>query len=805
MKVSVKWLKSLVNFDDTPQELADKLTMAGIGVEGIENLGELLDEKIVVGEITEVQQHPDADKLSLCQVNVGEEVLAIVCGATNVDKGLKVPVALPGSILPGGLKIKKAKLRGVESFGMICSVQELGLNANLFTKEQQQGILTLPQESTVGQRIIDAIGINDTILTLELTPNRADCLSVINVAREVAAVTRGSLNLPEISLEENDEDIKQQAKVEIIDPNLCKRYAARLIKNVKIGTSPLWIQERLRASGIRPISNVVDVTNYVMLEMGQPLHAFDYDLLAEGTIIVRRGKPGEKMITLDEVERELDEEMLLITDPKGPVAIGGVMGGYSTEVTEKTVNILLESAYFDNTSIRRTSRRLGLRSEASTRFEKGINISGVITAIDRAAQLLQQVSGGEIANGVIDVYPAPVSPRQVELRIERVNYLLGTDLTIDQVEDIFQRLKFTFTTDQGRLLVDVPSYRNDIELEVDLIEEVARLYGYENIKTSLPAGEISQGKKKKHQQMEDLAKEILTGCGLTEVINFSFTNPNVFDKLNLPEGHAERNTVKVFNPLSEEQGVMKTSLISGMLEIAAKNINRRTTNVRIFELGKIYLPGAGLLPEEPTILVGLISGKKVKGWDWAEEQVDFYTLKGIIEVLAEKLGIKEVEFKPTSDNPALHPGRTAGIIAAGKDLGVIGEIHPEVAENFDLEQKCYVFQLNFDKLVELAGEEKKYVPLPKYPATERDLALLVREDVAADEIMAVIKEAAGELLSKVTLFDMYKGKQIKAGYKSLAFNLVYQAVERTLTDDEINLLQDKVREAVVNSLGAELR
>jgi len=805
VKVSVKWLNDLVQYKETPEELAEKLTMAGIGVEGIEHLDKGLDEKIVVGLVEAVDRHPDADKLSLCQVNVGEETLPIVCGADNVVKGAKVPVALPGSTLPGGMKIKKAKLRGVESNGMICSVQELGLNTNLFTKEEQQGILILSPESQVGAKAVEAIGFNDTVLTLELTPNRADCLSVVNVAREVAAVTGGKLILPEISVEENQEDIDQLVKIEIIDTDLCKRYAARLIRNVNIAPSPLWLQKRLRSSGIRPINNVVDVTNYVMLEMSQPLHAFDYDLLTDGTIIVRRGKTGEKMATLDGAERELDEEMLLITDPNGPVAIGGVMGGYDTEVTDKTVNILLEAAYFDTTSIRRTSRKLGLRSEASMRFEKGININGVLTALDRAAQLLQQVADGEIVKGIVDVYPNPVPARQIKLRVDRVNYLLGTELNKDDVEEVCKRLNFTYQETGNSVLVDIPSYRLDLELEVDLIEEVARLYGYENIQTSLPTGEISQGKKKKHQRLEDLVRDTLTGCGLNEVITFSFTSPKVIAKLNLPQEHPLKNTVNVFNPLSEEQSVMRTTLVPGLLEVAAKNINRRTTNVQVFELGKIYLPSNDLLPTEPTILAGLLTGKKEKGWDWAEESVDFYTIKGILEILVDKLGIEDVQYQPVSDNPLFHPGRGAVLVIAGKQLGVVGEIHPDVAENFDLEQKSYLFHLEFDLLTEFFREEKRYTPLPKYPATERDLAILVKEEVAAEKILAVIKDAAGELLIKVGLFDQYKGQQIELGYKSLAFNLVYQAAERTLTDEEINLLQEKLRQAVVAQLGAELR
>ncbi|MDW7675462.1 MAG: phenylalanine--tRNA ligase subunit beta [Bacillota bacterium] len=805
MKVSIKWLKQLVDYNATPEELADKLTMAGISVEGIEHLGEGLNEKIVVGNVAEVTKHPDADKLSVCQVNVGTEVLQIICGADNVVAGAKVVVALPGSILPGNHKIKKAKLRGVESNGMICSLEELGLNTNLFTKEEQHGILILSDEAKVGAKATDALGINDTVLTLELTPNRADCLSMINVAREVAAVTDGKLTLPEISLAETNEKIDGLANIKIEDPDLCKRYAGRIIKNVKLGPSPLWLQERLRACGVRPINNVVDITNYVMLEMGQPLHAFDYDLLTDKTIIVRKGQKGEKMVTLDGVERELEEDMLLITDPKGPVAIAGVMGGLDTEVTAKTVNILLESAYFVGTSIRKTSRRLGLRSEASQRFEKGINLDGVTKAIDRAAQLLQQLAAGELVKGIIDVYPAPYEPRQIELRLARVNHLLGTSLSMAEVEKIFNRLGFEFASNDSSFMVNVPSYRNDIELEVDLIEEIARLYGYENIETSLPEGKITQGKKKDKQLLEDQTKQLLVGLGFNEVINFSFTSSKVFDKLNLPQDHQDRQVVPLFNPLSEEQSVMRTTLTPGLLEVAAKNINRRTTTMAIFELGKKYLPSNELLPHEPVILAGLLTGKKAKGWGWAEDNLDFFTMKGVLDALFAHVGVGEVKYQVVKDNPVFHPGRTAEIAVNDQVIGIAGELHPQVGENFDLTQRCYVFEIDFDKLSELANDIKRYTPLPKHPATDRDLALLIKEGESAQDIIDVIKEAAGELLVDVTLFDQYKGAQIKEGYKSLAFNLVYQANDRTLTDEEINSLQNQVRQAVTEKLGAELR
>lgn len=807
MQITMKWLKELVEFELTPKELADQLTMAGISVESIDYLGEKLSDKVVVGQIQSVEKHPNADKLNLCQVHVGDgQILQIVCGADNVREQAKVAVALPGSVLPNGLKIKKAKLRGVESNGMICSVAELGFDLNLFTKEEQQGILILAGESQIGIPVKKAVGLDDVIFTLELTPNRADCLSVINVAREVAAITGGQLKLPEVEVTEIDQEINTMAKVEVLDTDLCGRYAARLIKGVKIAPSPLWMQERLRGSGIRPINNVVDVTNYVMLEMGQPLHAFDYDLLAEGTIIVRRGKnDGEEMKTLDEQKRQINDEMLVITDPEKPVAIAGVMGGFDTEVSEQTTNILLESACFDAASVRKTSRRLGMRSESSNRFEKGINIEGVITAINRAAQLLQQLAQGQVVKGTIDVYPTPKKSKKIKLRLEKINNLLGANLSLGEVEKIFNRLKFTYIVDGTNLEVSVPNYRMDIELEVDLIEEVARLYGYDNIATSLPSGSLTQGKKKLNQILEDQTRNLLTGCGLTEVITYSFINEKAFDKLSLSKEHIARKVVKIHNPLSEDHSVMRTTLIPSLLEVAAKNIKRRTTDVNVFELGKIYEPIDAPLPKETNIVAAFMTGKQNKGWGWEEEAIDFYSLKSILDTLLGNLGINTQQYKPTTYEPFLHPGRAAVITVNDKEIGVIGEVNPLVAEKFQIEQRSYVFHLNFDFIRELSNQTKKYKVLPKHPATDRDLAVIVKEEILADKIERVIRDAAGDLLVQLTLFDKYQGNQIEEGYKSLAYNLIYQAADRTLTDEEVNILQDQVRESVVNQLGAILR
>lgn len=803
----MNWLKQYVDVDITAEELADKLTRAGIAVEDVESPGENIDEKIVIGEITDIKPHPDADKLIICQVQVSaEESVQIVTGANNVNVGNKVPISLVGAKLPGGLKIKKAKLRGEVSTGMMCSVGELELDENTFSKEQREGILIMPDSAEVGQKFTEAMGLDDEILVLELTPNRADCLSMINVAREVAAVTGGTLKLPQIEIAEEAEKVEDVAAVEIESPDLCRRYAARVIRGIEIKPSPQWMQQRLRSAGVRPINNVVDATNYVMVEMGQPLHAFDLESVQDSKIVVRLAKAEEKLVTLDEVERQLDEEMLVIADPQKAIGMAGVMGGFNSEVTDTTKDVILESAYFDGTNVRKTARKLGLRSEASHRFEKGINIEGVVTALDRATQLIQELAHGKVASGVLDNYPKKAEGKTVTLRVQRANQLLGTNISSEEIQDIFSRLGFEFNLNEaGDIVVAVPDYRNDIEMEVDLIEEVARLYGYDNIETSLPRGEVTRGSKKFHQRMEDLVKQNFTGSGLTEVITYSFISPKAFDKCMISQDSQLRQVVKVYNPLSEEQSVMRTSIISNLLEVTAKNINKRVENVAIFELGKVYWPTDELLPEEISTLSGLVSGKAEKGWDWSEAGWDFFYLKGILERLFDSLKVSRISFDPVKDNPTFHPGRTAKILAEGKPVGILGEVHPDVLESYDIKQKCIVFEINFDLIVSLASEDVRYKPLAKYPAVDRDLAFVVKEEIKSSQLADVIADAGGSLLKKVTLFDVYQGKQIKDGYKSLAYNMVYQADDRTLTDDEVNKTHDKVREALSNAFDVEFR
>jgi len=810
MKVSFKWLQEYVDIDITPEELADKLTNAGVTVEYIEHLNKGLTG-VVVGEVLEAVKHPNAEKLSLCQVTTGgDNHFQVVCGAPNVRTGQRVPFALVGAELPGGLKIKKAKLRGTESQGMICSAQELGINEDGLTSDQKEGILDLDPTAPLGVDIIEYLKLDDCILEFDLTPNRSDCLSVINIAKEVASLLGKKVKFPEIKFSEIDKKAEDLAVVEIKDPNLCRRYVAKIIEGVEIKPSPQWLQHKLRCAGMRPINNVVDITNYILMEMGQPLHAFDYNYLNQGTIIVRKVEKGEKIITLDENERELTDDMLLITDPQKAVAIAGVMGGLNSEVTAETTTVLIESAYFSPTSIRKTSTALSLRSEASLRFEKGINIETVVDAANRAAQLLQELAGGKVLKGVIDNYPNPIERTKINLELAKVNEVLGTNIDNEQIKEILKSLNICIVEDIGSsVIVEVPPYRPDITIAEDLIEEVARIAGYDTIPTTLPYGASSKGQKTSGQKLRDKVIDNMSASGLVEVINFSFINKNNFDKLLIPEGDIRRNAIPVLNPLSEEQGYMRTTLLSGLLETLRRNINRRSENLGIFELGKVYLPQGfperSVLPEEKWILGIALRGVLVSDWQNKGQQVDFYYLKGVIEDLLKQLKVSEITFKSCQDNPFYHPGRSAYIYIANELIGVIGEVHPQVADNYDLPAKNYVGEIDVELLLKIGQGPISFQQLPKYPAVNRDLALVVREEVASSQLLEVIKTQGGELLSDVYIFDLYKGNQIPLDYKSLAFALTFQAEDRTLTDKEINDIHEKIENALAEKFQASLR
>jgi phenylalanyl-tRNA synthetase beta chain len=808
MRVSWKWLNELVDINLKPEELAEVMTMSGVAVEGIEYLNKGV-RGVIVGLIQEIYPHPQADKLSVCKVSVGDVILTIVTGASNVKVGQKVPVAVPGAVLPEK-KIERAVFRGLESEGMLCSADELGMDADKLPPEQRDGILILAEECPVGADIVPLLGLDDIVLELELTPNRADCLSMINVAREVAALTGGRLKLPEIEKSGASQACEALIKINIQDQDLCKRYVGRVIEHVQIKESPLWLKQRLLAAGVRPINNIVDITNYVMMEMGQPLHAFDYDCLADKTIIVRRAADGEEITTLDGKKRELTPEMLVIADAHKPVGIAGVMGGLESEVTAQTKTILLESAYFHGPSIRRTSNALALRSEASLRFEKGVDLEQVSLAADRACQLMAQLGAGVPVEGQVDCYPHPEERYPIRLRLERVNSILGTDLGETEVEKILKALNITILErDLEGWHVFTPSYRRDLELEIDLIEEIARLNGYDKIPTTLPYGATTQGAKNAEQRLHDRISEIMVGQGLFEVITYSFINPRHLDWLYLPPGHELRQTVVVSNPLSEEQGIMRTTILPGLLETVKRNINKRNKNLKLFELGKVYLssgfPGERKLPQEKWVLGAISTGKKEKTWAYGEENYDFFFLKGVAENIFSSLGLGDVSFVKSENNPSLHPGRCARIIVGGKKVGFIGEVHPLVLEKYGIEQRAAVFSLYLDELIGLVSEAVRYQPVPRFPAVTRDLAIVVPEAVEAGQVLGVIKDTGKTLLKNISLFDVYRGQQIREGYKSLAFSLTWQAEDRTLTDEEVNKLHREIEAALARELGADLR
>lgn len=797
MLVSYRWLQEFVNFDLTPDELAELLTQSGLEVEAIEFLGQGL-EQIVIGQIKEILKHPNADKLSLTKVDIGDQVLEIVCGAKNIFTGAKVPIARMGVALPNGMQIGQAKLRGVASFGMICSEDELGLSA-----DRQPGVMIIERECQSGDKFIQVMDLDDYILELSITPNYAHCLSVIGVAREIAARVDQPLLKPELVVLESEERVEKMAEIEVLDPDLCLRYSARIIRGVRVSSSPEWLQNRLKVCGIRPINNVVDATNLVLLEMGQPLHAFDYDQLTGGKIVVRRAQREEKIVTLDGQEQILDEEVLCICDAEKPVCIAGVMGGANSEVTDQTVNVLLESAYFNPVSTRKAARKFAIHSEASYRFERGVDIDAVIAASARASQLIKELAGGEILEGIIDVYPEVVLPPKINLRTTRVGSLLGITLSRDEIAALLKRLFFDVEVNGNDLDVSVPSFRGDITRETDLIEEIARLYGYNNIPSQLPVAPYRIGRLTKSQLLEDQTKEFMNAMGLNETIHFSFINANFADKLNLNLKDEWRKTIKIFNPLSEEYGVMRRSLIPDCLRTIAFNSRRQNDQIGIFELARIYIPGDDILPTELRMLTAGVSGWQ-KDDRWKQNAAGYYHLKGILDVYAAKFGLGELIYEE-GQHPVFHPGRTALIKAKGQKIGYLGEVHPDVLENYQLKNRVAIFELDFEKLVQLSDPKRNFTALPKHPALTRDLALVVDQKISTQEIEDLITAFGSEYLEKAEFFDLYQGQQLPQGKKSMAFALSYRAKDRTLTDDEVNIVFGELLKTLSNRLGAEIR
>ncbi len=795
MKLPLKWLKDYTNIEASHKEYADALTMSGSKIEGYERLGEEID-KVVVGRILSIDKHPDADRLLVTRVDVGDGTVQIVTGATNIKVDDLIPVALDGSSLPGGMRIKKGKLRGVESFGMMCSISELGLTKDDYPNAAEDGIFILEGEFTTGTDIKEVLGLNDTVMEFEITSNRPDCFSIIGLARESAATFKTDFRRPEIVVMEEGDPVEGQATVEIEDPDLCYRYAGRIIKDVRIEPSPGWMQERLKASGVRPVNNIVDITNYVMLEYGQPMHAFDLENLKDHRIIVRRAVEGEKMQTLDGQDRELDTSMLVIADAQRAVAVAGVMGGENSEITADTKTILFESATFNGISVRLTAKKLGMRTEASGRFEKGLDPENVLDAINRAAQLVEELGAGIVCKGVIDCYPVKAVKKTIPFNPGRINTLLGTDISIEEMKSIFDRLEIVVNEEEET--VTAPTFRPDLECEADLAEEIARFYGYNKIKPTLLEGKAATiGGMTYEQKIKQLIGRTMQACGLSEIYTYSFTSPKVFDRISLPQDSEIRKAIVISNPLGEDYSIMRTTTLPDMLQVLATNYNRRVEEARLFEMSYVYLPKSfplTELPYEKSVLTLGMYGN-----------VDFYDLSGAVEELLSKLGIKDYSLEPVHDKPSFHPGRTARLIVNGKEVGILGEVHPSVSERFEAAQRNYIGMIDIEPLVEGAVLKPEYKSLPKYPAVTRDIAMVVDEGVPVKEIEKIITEKAGKILEEIKLFDVYKGKQVPEGKKSVAYSILFRATDRTLTDEEAGKAMEKIVKGLSEELGAQLR
>ncbi len=801
MKVTLNWLKEYVEIDLSPEELAHRLTMAGLEVDAMERLGEGLDS-VIVARLADVRPHPDADRLTLCTVETGSETLQVVCGATNHKSGDLVALAQAGTDLPGGLKIKKSKIRGQESCGMLCSVSELGLAA------RSEGILILPSGLPLGKPVFDVLGLKDVRFELGLTPNRPDCLSVVGVAREVAGMTKGALRLPDISMAESTTPACDRTSVTIEDAEFCPRYAARLIEGVVIGPSPSWLVKRLESVGMRSINNVVDVTNFVMMELGQPLHAFDFDRLRERRIVVRRAADGDTFTTLDGQVHNLLADDLVICDGAGPVALAGIMGGENSEVRPETVNILLESAYFNPGAIRRTSKRLGLHTESSHRFERGGDVDIVPVALDRAAALIATLAGGKVAGGVVDQYPQALPKRRLTVTAARASKLLGLTVTSEEIRQVLGGIGLCGEVQpDGSLRVDVPHFRPDVEREIDLIEEVARLIGYERIPVTMPTGKMHDQPLPRHLQLEGKLRDLIVSLGFAEAINYSFVAANSVDRLKLGEDDPRRAHVAVLNPLTEEQAVMRTSLIPSLLETAARNIAYRTSDLALFELRSVFLPLPGEeLPREQLRLTALLTGRReVEGWAQHGDNVDFFDIKGIAEELVGQLRVKDVQWLPEHGERFLHPGKSCALTSGKLALGTLGEIHPQVLRAFDISQPVLLLDLDADALFAAAGNHPGFRPLSRYPDIERDSAFLVDESVTARQVFETLGQVRLKDLESVVLFDVYRGAALPPGKKSLAIRARYRALDRTLTDELVQELHTRLVQAMKKSLGAELR
>ena len=804
MNTSLSWIKTYVpDLDVTAQEYTDAMTLTGTKVEGFTELDADLD-KIVIGQIDKIEKHPDADKLIICQVNIGTESVQIVTGAPNVKEGDKVPVVLDGGrvagghdgkMTPGGIKIKKGKLRGVESFGMMCSIEELGSTREMYPEAPEYGIYIFPEDAVVGESAVKALGLDDVVFEYEITSNRVDCYGVLGIAREAAATFQKKFCPPIVEVKENDEKASDYVKVTVEDPELCPRYCARVVKNVKIGPSPKWMQRCLASNGIRPINNLVDITNYVMEEFGQPMHAYDLDTIANQEIVVRRAGKDEKFVTLDGQERIMDENVLMICDGEKAVGIAGIMGGENSMITDDVKTVLFEAACFDGTSIRLSSKRIGLRTDASGKFEKGLDPNNAQAAIDRACQLMEELGAGEVVGGMVDVCSETREPSRVKFEPEKINKLLGTSLTKEEMIDYLGRVELAYDEKTDEIVA--PTFRQDIHCNADVAEEVARFYGYDKIPMTLPTGEATTGQLPFKLRIQEVARDIAEYCGFSEGMSYSFESPKVFDKLCIPEDSDLRKVITISNPLGEDYSIMRTSTLNGMLASLSTNYNRRNKDVRLYELGNIYLPKSLPVTELPDERTMFTLGMYGKG--------DFFDMKGVCEEFFEKIGMKKkVTYDPNSGKPFLHPGRQANMIYEGKVVGYLGEVHPAVADNYSIGEKAYIAVIDILDVLEFAGFNHKYTGIAKYPAVTRDLSLVVPHAVLAGQIEEIFDQRGGNILESYQLFDIYEGAQIEKGFKSMAYSLVFRAHDKTLGENEISAAMKKIMNGL-NGLGIELR
>lgn len=805
MKTALSWIKAYVpDLEVEAQEYTDAMTLSGTKVEGYQRLDKNL-EKIVVGQITEIKRHPDADKLIVCQVNVGGESVQIVTGAPNVKEGDKVPVVLDGGRVAGGhdggplpeegIAIKNGKLRGVESFGMMCSIEELGSSREMYPDAPESGIYILPEDCEVGADAPEVLGLRDVVFEYEITSNRVDCYSVIGIAREAAATFNKEFKLPEARETGNREDIHDYLEVTVQDPELCKRYCARMVKNIKIAPSPAWMQRRLAASGIRPINNIVDITNYVMEEYGQPMHAFDYDQIGGHRIIVKCAKDGDVFQTLDGQVRKLDSRILMINDADKAVGIAGIMGGENSKITDDVKTMVFEAACFDGTNIRLSSKRVGLRTDASGKFEKGLDPNTAKLAIDRACQLIEELGAGEVVGQIIDVYPVKRDGNRVKFEPDQINRLLGTDINAETMLQYLSRVGLEYDADTQEVIV--PSWRQDVHRMQDLAEEVARFYGYDNIKTSLPTGEATTGKLPFKLLVEEEARKIAEFCGFSESMTYSFESPKVFDKLLIPNDSALRQAITISNPLGEDFSIMRTLPLNGMLTSLSTNYNRRNKDVRLYELANIYLPGELPMTKLPDERLQFTLGMYGDG--------DFYTMKGVIEEFFEKIGMKKKpHYNPEAGKTFLHPGRQANVLYDGSVVGYLGEVHPDVADLYKLGEKTYVAVLDMPAILPEATFDHKYTGIAKYPAVTRDLSMVMKKEIMAGQVEDIIEQRGGKLLESYKLFDIYEGSQITAGFKSIAYSITFRAQDHTLEEKEVNTVMNKILNGL-QGLGIELR